>query len=71
MIKDHSEAMALVVDICEVFEDFLDAKGIVLKNDEKNEDLNASNLYGMDFAEVYDNTMAILVNAKLISEEAS
>lgn len=69
MIKDQSEAMALVVDICEVFEDFLDARGIVLKNDEKDDDPDASNLYGMDFAEVYDGVANILQNAKLIDEE--
>lgn len=68
---DNTQRMELICSICEVFEKFLDKRGIILQNADKAEDPNATNLYGMDFAEVYDNVEAILVNAKLISEEAS
>lgn len=48
------------IDIIEAFEDFLDEKGIVIPNDEKNEDPFASTIYGTDFGNLYDTLDRIL-----------
>ena len=36
-------------DIIDLFEDFLESKGIVIENEEKLEDDCASNIYGTDY----------------------
>ena len=40
----------LITDLVETFEDFLDEKGIVIPNEDKEQSEGASNIYGMDFA---------------------
>lgn len=57
---DPSGVNEEICDIVEVFEDFLDARGISIWNDDKLDDADASNLYGMDFAELYDGVEEIL-----------
>ena len=39
-------------DVIELFEEFLDDKGIVIQNDEKAEDPGASNIYGTDYGDL-------------------
>ena len=39
-------------DVIELFEDFLDDKGIVIQNDEKEGDPGASNIYGTDYGDL-------------------
>lgn len=66
----HEERLGLLADIIEVFEDFLDERGIVIKNDEKEEDPdNASNIYGTDYGRLEDEIEGILVAWKLIDPE--
>ena len=48
------EMNELCCEIIESFEDFLDRRGIVLENEEKEEDECASNIYGYDYAELED-----------------
>lgn len=50
MATETGEALELVATIIEVFEDFLDEKGIVIDNPDKAGDPTASNIWGMDFA---------------------
>jgi len=58
--NDPSELMKICMDIIETFEDFLDKRGIVIDNDEKEEDADASNIYGMDYAELEEGVSDIL-----------
>lgn len=37
------------LDLIEMFEDFLESKGIVIENEEKEDNNNASNIYGGDY----------------------
>lgn len=47
-------------DIIELFEDFLESKGIEIENDEKLEDDCASNIYGTDYGELQSGVEEIL-----------
>ena len=44
----------------EAFEDFLDEKGIVIPNDEKDDDPDASNIYGTDYGILSDRIEELL-----------
>ena len=46
---DPNKLGEFTMDIIELFEDFLEEKGIVIDNDEKLEDEDASNIYGTDY----------------------
>lgn len=63
---DPSELMEICMDIIEAFEDFLDKRGIVIENDEKKEDADASNIYGMDYAELEESVSDILDSYGLV-----
>lgn len=67
--KDDHQLMAFCMDIIECFEDFLDRRGIVLENEDKEEDEDASNIYGMDYAELEDGVTEILYKWDLVTEE--
>lgn len=47
-------------EFIEAFEDFLDEKGIVIPNDEKDEDPDASNIYGTDYGKLSDRIEELL-----------
>lgn len=59
----------ILVDIIEAFEDFLDDKGIVIDNPEKEEDEFASNIYGTDFGNLSDRIETILTGYGLMKGE--
>lgn len=67
--QEHSERMALLMQIIEVFEDFLDSKGITIQNDEKDQDAGATNIYGTDYGILSDQIEAILIDEGLLAEE--
>ena len=67
--KDDSQLMEFCMDIIECFEDFLDRRGIVLENEDKEEDDDASNIYGMDYAELEEGISDIAYKWKLVKEE--
>lgn len=51
----------LLMEIIEVFEDFLDEKGIEIPNEEKDEDPDgASNIYGTDYGNLEENIADVL-----------
>lgn len=54
------EKRELAVLIIEKFEDFLEEKGIVIPNKEKEEDDMASNIYGSDYYKLEDGIMELL-----------
>ena len=51
--------MNTIHKILDIFENFLDHKGINIPNEDREED-NAAILYGMDYAELYDEINALL-----------
>lgn len=58
----RSQLSIHVIDIIELFEDFLDARGIFVDNPEKEESENPSTIYGTDFGELYEGIKDILLN---------
>ena len=61
--------LELLASIIEAFEDFLDEKGIVIENPEKEKDDFASNIYGTDFGSLSDSIETILTNYGLLKGE--
>ena len=59
---DNSERLETICSFIEAFEDFLDEKGIVIPNDEKDDDPYASNIYGTDYGNLSDRIETLLVN---------
>ena len=49
-----------IVSIIELFEDFLDERGIKIENPEKEESENPSTIYGTDFGELFEGIKDIL-----------
>lgn len=64
----HEGRLTFLADIVEVFEDFLDRRGIVIPNEDKEEDEGASNIYGCDFAELSDNVEEVLISYGFLKE---
>lgn len=60
--------LSFLADVVEVFEDFLDRRGIVIPNEDKEEDEGASNIYGCDFAELSDNVEEVLIKYGFLKE---
>ena len=61
--------LEILAAIIEAFEDFLDDKGIVIDNPEKEDDDFASNIYGTDFGILSDNIETILTNYGMMKGE--
>ena len=61
-VMDNSERLETIAKFIECFEDFLDYKGIVIQNDEKEQDPeSASNIYGTDYGILSDRIEELLV----------
>ena len=59
---DNSERLETIAKFIECFEDFLDYKGIVIQNDEKEQEPeSASNIYGTDYGILSDRIEELLV----------
>ena len=66
---EHSARLEMLCDIIEVFEDFLDEKGIIIPNDEKTQDPDASNIYGTDYGNLESRLESLLISFGLMKEE--
>jgi hypothetical protein len=51
-----------VGQIIDIFEDFLEAKGVDIPNDEKEQDSDAAIIYGSDYGDLYQQIEELLVN---------
>ena len=51
-MMSNTERLETLGCIIELFEDFLDEKGIVIPNPDKDQDSDASNIYGCDYGEL-------------------
>lgn len=56
------ERLEIIAPFIEIFEDFLDDKGIVIENDEKEQSESPSNIYGTDWGNLCDRIEAYLIN---------
>lgn len=66
---DHSTRLELLACLVERFEDFLEKRGIDIPNPEKEEDPNASLIYGSDFGELTEGLEKELIFYGLLKEE--
>ena len=61
-ITDNSERLETICEFIEAFEDFLDEKGIIIQNDEKEQEPeSASNIYGTDYGILSDLIEPLLI----------
>ena len=68
--SDTSELMRICMDIIETFEYFLDERGIVIENSEKQQDPDgACNIYGSDYGELETAIGDILYSYGLVEEK--
>lgn len=65
----HSDRLEMLGEIIEIFERFLDERGIIIENEEKNEDAYASNIYGCDYGDMESEIESILIENGLLEEE--
>ena len=69
-IDKHSERLETLACIIELFEDFLDERGIDVPNDEKEQDPDsASTIYGTDYGELEGRLESLLIRLGLLEEE--
>ena len=66
---DEHQLLEACCDIIEVFEDFLNNRNIVLENEGKNQNADAANIYGMDYAELEDGVKYVLDKWGLILDD--
>ena len=70
IIDEHSERLEILCMFVELLEDFLDEKGIVIPNDEKNQDPeSASNIYGTDYGILSDRIEDLLIRLGYMKKE--
>lgn len=64
----NSERLEIICSFIETFEDFLDEKGIVIPNDEKEQSPDsASNIYGTDYGNLSDQIESLLVRLGVLN----
>lgn len=66
-LMSNSDKMEIIGCIIDVFEDFLEEKGIDIKNEEKGIDETDVNIYGSDYSYISEKIEEILLNAELIN----
>ena len=67
--SESNERIQMVGEFIEIFEDFLNEKGIQIPNDEKNEDPFASNIYGTDYGNLESRIEQLLINIGALKGE--
>lgn len=66
---DHGERLEMLGEFVEIVEDFLEARGIDIPNDEKEGDDDASMIYGSDYFELTDAFERKMIECGLIDKE--
>ena len=66
---DNSKRLEIICEFIEAFEDFLDARGINVPNEEKAETPDASTIYGTDYGELSSQIEALLIRYGVLKEE--
>lgn len=65
----HEDRLELLGRLIDVFEDFLEAKGVTIPNSEKDEDSDAANIYGTDYGQIESGLEQTLINWGLLEGE--
>jgi len=65
----HEERLMMLGELVERFEDYLESKGIVIENLEKEQDECASNIYGTEYGDLTDELESVLVWWGLLDRE--
>lgn len=65
----NTERLETLASIIELFEDFLDDRGIEVPNEEKEQDPDASTIYGTDYGELESNLEDLLIRLGLMKKE--
>lgn len=69
LLYDNSELLEFCCGIIEIFEEFLDERGIVIENDEKEQDPDgACNIYGTDYGELEKSIEEFLYHYGMVEE---
>ena len=66
---DNSERLETIAQFIDIFDDFLDWKGVDIPNDERDDDPCASNIYGTDYGYLSDRIEALLVRYGVLKGE--
>ena len=59
--KQNGDRLEFLNSIIEVFETFLDEKGIIIDNPDKAQDANTSNIYGCDYGDLESELEHVLI----------
>lgn len=65
----NTDRLMTIESFIEVFEDFLDEKGIVIENDEKDQSEGPSNIYGTDYGILSDRIESLLIRYGVLKGE--
>ena len=65
----HSERLGTLGMFIDIFEDFLEKKGINIPNDEKEQDDDAAIIYGTDYGILSDRIESLLINLGYMKKE--
>ena len=68
---DQNDKAEFIGNIIDIFEDFLDEKGVTLESPERDEEMeldgdSAANIYGSDYDSISDSLEALLRSWKVI-----
>lgn len=63
----NSERMEMIGCIIDVIEDFLEARGIAIENDEKKDDYNLAIIYGSDYDELSTGIENVLIDSGILN----
>lgn len=67
---DWDELCTTTSEIIEIFEDFLDSKGIIIDNPEKEQSPDsASNIYGTDYGMIQCQLESLFMDKELVTQE--
>lgn len=56
------EMPEFIGQMIDIFEDFLDEKGVTIEHEECDEDIDTANIYGSDYDEIADGIRATLAS---------
>lgn len=65
-VQEHEKAEFLG-QIIDIFEDFLEERGVMLDNPEREEDDDAAIIYGTDYGELQSQLEELMVNWRLMT----
>ena len=66
-ITDNTERLETIGCFIDIFEDFLEAKGVDIPNEDKEQDEDAAIIYGMDYAELSDKIEDLLTSFGILN----